>query len=496
MMIASYTNDDTICAISTPAGMGGIAVIRVSGGDAVAIVARCWQGAAIGQMKSHTAHLGRIIDPADGSVLDEVVLTIFRTPHSFTGEDVIEISCHGSLWIQQEMVNLLIRCGCRAATGGEFTRRAFTNGRLDLSQAEAVADVIASSSRASHRIAMSQMRGDFSRQLSMLRERLLHFVSLMELELDFSEEEVEFADRGHLVALAEEIRGVIARLTHSFAVGNAIKNGLPVAIVGETNAGKSTLLNYLLHDDRALVSDIHGTTRDVIEDTITLGGTLFRFIDTAGIRETTDRIEEMGIERTFRKMSEAQIVLWVIDGTTPASEIAPLAARILPTIFVEKDSGAAIDGISTKCAGCAADVASAGRRLIAVVNKGDLLGNEQEAALRDALAGMLPAGTPTIVISAREHTNLDAMQHALLDAAALPDNDANEVIVTNARHYAALAKAGEAIARTIDGLQAGISGDFVSQDIRECMHYLGEITGEITPTDVLTSIFQHFCIGK
>lgn len=496
MMIASYTDDDTICAISTPAGMGGIAVIRISGRDAMPIVARCWKGATIEQMKSHTAHLGRIIDPADGSVLDEVVLTIFRTPHSFTGEDVIEISCHGSPWIQQEMVNLLIRCGCRAATGGEFTRRAFTNGRLDLSQAEAVADVIASSSRASHRIAMSQMRGDFSRQLSMLRERLLHFVSLMELELDFSEEEVEFADRRHLVALAEEIRGVIARLTHSFAVGNAIKNGLPVAIVGETNAGKSTLLNYLLHDDRALVSDIHGTTRDVIEDTITLGGTLFRFIDTAGIRETTDRIEEMGIERTFRKMSEAQIVLWVIDGTTPASEIAPLAARILPTIFVEKDSGAAIDGISTECEGCEADVASAGRRLISVVNKGDLLGNEQEAALRDALAGILPAGTPTIVISAREHKNLDALQHALLDAAALPDNDANEVIVTNARHYAALAKAGEAIARAIDGLQVGISGDFVSQDIRECMHYLGEITGEITPTDVLSTIFRHFCIGK
>ena len=495
-MIASYTDDDTICAISTPAGMGGIAVIRISGKDAMPIVARCWKGAAIEQMKSHTAHLGRIIDPADGSVLDEVVLTIFRTPHSFTGEDVIEISCHGSPWIQQEMVNLLIRCGCRAATGGEFTRRAFTNGRLDLSQAEAVADVIASSSRASHRIAMSQMRGDFSRQLSMLRERLLHFVSLMELELDFSEEEVEFADRRHLVELAEEIRGVIARLTHSFAVGNAIKNGLPVAIVGETNAGKSTLLNYLLHDDRALVSDIHGTTRDVIEDTITLGGTLFRFIDTAGIRETTDRIEEMGIERTFRKMSEAQIVLWVIDGTTPIDEIAPLAARILPTIFVEKDSGAAIDGISTECEGCEADVASDGRRLIAVVNKGDLLSRGQEAALRDALAGMLPAGTPTIIISAREHTNLDALQHALLDAAALPDNDANEVIVTNARHYAALAKAGEAIARAIDGLQAGISGDFVSQDIRECMHYLGEITGEITPTDVLSTIFRHFCIGK
>ena len=492
MMIASYTDDDTICAISTPAGMGGIAVIRISGRDAMSIVARCWKGAAIEQMKSHTAHLGRIIDPADGSVLDEVVLTIFRTPHSFTGEDVIEISCHGSPWIQQEMVNLLIRCGCRAATGGEFTRRAFTNGRLDLSQAEAVADVIASSSRASHRIAMSQMRGDFSRQLSMLRERLLHFVSLMELELDFSEEEVEFADRRHLVELAEEIRGVIARLTHSFAVGNAIKNGLPVAIVGETNAGKSTLLNYLLHDDRALVSDIHGTTRDVIEDTITLGGTLFRFIDTAGIRETTDRIEEMGIERTFRKMSEAQIVLWVIDGTTPIDEIAPLAARILPTI----SAGNAVEEFSTECTGGVADGTFAAKRLIAVVNKGDLLSRGQEAALRDALAGMLPAGTPTIIISAREHTNLDALQQALLHAAALPDNDANEVIVTNARHYAALAKAGEAIARAIDGLQAGISGDFVSQDIRECMHYLGEITGEITPTDVLTTIFRHFCIGK
>ena len=478
MMIASYTDDDTICAISTPAGMGGIAVIRISGRDAMPIVARCWKGATIEQMKSHTAHLGRIIDPADGSVLDEVVLTIFRTPHSFTGEDVIEISCHGSPWIQQEMVNLLIRCGCRAATGGEFTRRAFTNGRLDLSQAEAVADVIASSSRASHRIAMSQMRGDFSRQLSMLRERLLHFVSLMELELDFSEEEVEFADRRHLVALAEEIRGVIARLTHSFAVGNAIKNGLPVAIVGETNAGNSTLLNYLLHD--------------AIEDTIFLGVTLFRFIDTAGIRESTDRIEEMGIERTFRKMSEAQIVLWVIDGTTPIDEIAPLAARILPTI----SAGNAVEEFSTECTGGVADGTCAAKRLIAVVNKGDLLSRGQEAALRDALAGMLPAGTPTIIISAREHTNLDALQQALLHAAALPDNDANEVIVTNARHYAALAKAGEAIARAIDGLQAGISGDFVSQDIRECMHYLGEITGEITPTDVLSTIFRHFCIGK
>lgn len=472
MMIDTLSNEDTICAISTPAGMGGIAVIRVSGADAVTTVSRCWHGAALSDMKSHTAHLGQIIDPAaDGSLLDEVVLTLFRAPHSFTGEDVIEISCHGSRWIQQELVNLLIRCGCRAATGGEFTRRAFSNGRLDLSQAEAVADVIASSSRASHRIAMSQMRGDFSRELSGLREQLLHFVSLMELELDFSEEEVEFADRSHLITLAEQIQGVVTRLTESFAVGNAIKNGLPVAIVGETNAGKSTLLNYLLHDDRALVSDIHGTTRDVIEDTITLGGTLFRFIDTAGIRDTTDRIEAMGIERTFSKMSEAQIVLWVIDGTTPVAAIEPLAARILPTV-------------------------APGSHLIAVINKADLITDTQHATLRQALTALLPDGTPTVSISAREHTNLNALQAELIHAAAIPEADANQVIVTNARHYQSLTHAGEAIARAIHGLRQGISGDFVSQDIRECMHYLGEITGEITPTHILTTIFQHFCIGK
>ena len=289
-MTGNVTFDDTICAISTPAGTGGIAVVRVSGADALTIVSKCWKGIDLSTAKRHTAHLGRIIDTTDGSTLDEVVLTLFRTPHSFTGDDVVEISCHGSQWIQRELVNTLIRCGCRAATGGEFTRRAFSNGRIDLSQAEAIADVIASSSRASHRIAISQMRGDFSRELNSLREQLLKFASLMELELDFSEEEVEFADRKALVTLAKSIKNVVDSLADSFSVGNAIKNGLPVAIVGETNAGKSTLLNYLLHDDRALVSDIHGTTRDVIEDTITLGGVLFRFIDTAGIRETSDTI--------------------------------------------------------------------------------------------------------------------------------------------------------------------------------------------------------------
>lgn len=470
-------NDDTICAISTPSGIGGIAVIRVSGDKAIDIVSKCWKGIAIAKMNSHTAHFGRIIDITDNSILDEAVLTLFRTPHSFTGEDVIEISCHGSLWIQQQIVNTLILCGCRAATGGEFTRRAFTNGKMDLSQAEAIADVIASSSRASHRIAISQMRGAFSHELNNLRDKLLEFVSLMELELDFSEEEVEFADRTHLIELACNIKKVIDNLARSFAVGNVIKNGLPVAIVGETNAGKSTLLNYLLHDERALVSDIHGTTRDVIEDTITIGGTLFRFIDTAGIRETTDTIENMGIQRTFKKLDEAQLVLWIIDGTTPASNIRALSQKILSTIK-NQESG------------------TVAKKLIILVNKRDAITSEQASDIQNTLTDIIPQNTKVIFISAREQQNLEELQSALLKAAAIPENDGNEVIVTNARHYEALTKATEAISRALDGLHNGISGDFVSQDIRECMHYLGEITGEITPTDILSSIFSRFCIGK
>ncbi len=287
---------DTICAVSTPHGMGGIAVIRVSGDEALDIVQQRWQGMSLCEMASHTAHLGHIID-SQGELLDEAVLTLFRAPNSFTGEDVVEISCHGSMWIQQQIVSTLIDAGCRAATGGEFTQRAFANGKLDLSQAEAIADVIASQSRASHHVAMNQMRGAFSRQLSSLRSQLLQFVSLIELELDFSEEDVTFADRSRLTTLATEIKKVIDSLAGSYQAGNAIKNGLPVAIVGPTNAGKSTLLNTLLGDDRALVSDIKGTTRDVIEDSIVMGGTLIRFIDTAGIRESSDVIESMGIER-------------------------------------------------------------------------------------------------------------------------------------------------------------------------------------------------------
>ena len=461
--------DSTICAISTADGTGGIAVIRVSGKDAIDITSKVWQGKPIGQMPSHTAHLGRIVGP-DGYVVDEVVLTLFRSPRSFTGDDTIEISCHGSVWIQQQIINLLIAAGCRMATGGEFTQRAFLNGRLDLSQAEAIADLIASSSQAAHRIAFSQMRGQFSHRLAQLREQLLEFVSLMELELDFSEEEVEFADRSRLLALATDIHTEISRLEQSFAVGNAIKNGIPVAIVGETNVGKSTLLNTLLHDDRALVSDIHGTTRDVIEDTIVIAGTLFRLIDTAGIRTTSDVVESMGIERTFRKLDQASIVLWLIDATAPTDDIHTTFTRI---------------------ANATADTTL----IVPIINKADLATANQLSAAADAIASHLPQAQ-SLQISAKSAIGIDTLQQRICALAALPQNDANEVIVTNARHYAALRSARQAIERAIDGLRNGLSGDFVSQDIRETMHYLGEITGEITPNDILGTIFSHFCIGK
>lgn len=465
-------SDDTIVAISTPHGMGGIAVVRVSGANAVENVQKRWRGVPIAEMKSHTAHFGALLDTG-GDLLDEVVLTLFRGPHSFTGEDVVEISCHGSMWIQQQVVNTLIDAGCRAATGGEFTQRAFAAGKLDLSQAEAIADVIASASRASHRVAMNQMRGAFSRRLSSLRAQLLQFVSLIELELDFSEEDVSFADRSSLTDLAVDIQSVVSRLAESYSAGNAIKNGLPVAIVGQTNAGKSTLLNALLGDDRALVSDVKGTTRDVIEDTITLGGTLFRFIDTAGIRQSTDVVEKMGIERSFKKLDEAQLVLWVVDPQEEISEIATFSRQILP-----------------RCKG---------KKVLVVINKIDTLSAEAQMEVEAAIGALIPGDVEAQVacVSARDGQGMDALTHAIVKMAALPSvADDEAVIVTNARHYQALVHAGEAISRSIDGLRCGVSPDFVSQDIRECMHYLGEITGEITTDDILGEIFSHFCVGK
>lgn len=460
--------EDTICAISTPAGVGGIAVVRISGSKAVEYVMKSWRGYDLRKAATHTAHFGRIVYP-DGETLDEVVATVFLCPHSFTGEDTVELSCHGSQWIQTQLVTLMLRNGCRAAEGGEFTRRAFMNGKIDLSQAEAIADVIASSSRASHRVAISQMRGGFSEMLARLREQLLEFVSLMELELDFSEEDVEFADRSRLTDLARHIDSVITSLADSFSVGNAIKNGVPVAIVGETNAGKSTLLNRLLHDDKAIVSDIRGTTRDAIEDTINLGGITFRFIDTAGIRDTSDRIESIGIDRTFQKIDNASVILWMIDGTQGTDNIRETAERIMP-----------------HCQG---------KQLIAVINKSDKLDNSTIQAIQSEISH-IHNGISSIAISAKNDIAVDRLEKMLVESAGIPENDPNAVVVTNARHYGALCHAQEAIRRAITGLQSGLSGDFVSQDIRECMHYLGEITGEITTHEILGSIFSRFCIGK
>ena len=463
--------NDTICAVSTAPGVGGIAVIRISGKDAIRITNAIFKpvkkDADLFSQKAYTLSYGSVTDE-ENRLVDEVVVALFRTPHSFTGEDVVEISCHGSLYIQQQIIALLIRKGCRSALPGEFTQRAFANGKMDLSQAEAVADLIASSSAATHRLAMNQMRGGFSRELTRLRTQLLDFVSLVELELDFSEEEVEFANRDQLKALAAQIEQVIRRLAESFKVGNAIKNGIPTAIIGETNAGKSTLLNRFLHEDRALVSDIHGTTRDVIEDTINLQGIIFRFIDTAGIRDTQDKIESMGIERTFHKLGQAAIVLWVIDATQDTGKACELSRRILPLCEDKK--------------------------LILVFNKTDRI-NAAVKAEKKQFAATLP-GVEYIFISAKENEYVSQLEERLVQVARLPQTGENDVIVTNARHYEALTHALAAIERVRHGLDVGISGDFLSQDIRECMHYLGEITGQISTDDILGNIFSKFCIGK
>jgi len=448
----------TICAISTAPGTGGIAVARISGPQSLEIAGKVWKGKKLGMMPSHTAHLGEIADPDSGEILDTALATIFRAPRSFTGEDVVELSIHGSQWIQRELINLLIRQGAHMAERGEFTRRAVINGKLDMAEAEAVADMIASSSRAAQRIAMSHLRGHYSRKLNQLRDKLIELSSLVELELDFSEEDVQFANRAQLLDLAQEIHTQVSTLANSFAAGRAIKNGIPIAIVGATNAGKSTLLNRLIGEDKAIVSDIHGTTRDIVEDTVEINGTLYRFIDTAGLRQTNDPIETIGIRRAIQSAESAAVILWVID---PAD-----TSRIEETWqTISKDAAAPI---------------------VAVINKADT--HIKPPRLPDAI-------TETIIISALHDSDLTPLLNVIARLAA-PADIAPELTVTNARHYQALTNAGQSIRRAIEALRANLPGDLLAQDLRETASHLAAITTPVTTPDLLTRIFSTFCIGK
>jgi len=462
--------NDTICAVSTAPGVGGIAIVRVSGPEAIAVCntvfAPVSEGKDLLSQPAYTLSLGSI--RRDGERIDEALVSLFRAPHSYTGEDTVEITCHGSLYIQQQILQLLVERGCRSARPGEFTQRAFLNGKIDLSQAEAVADLIAATSAGMHKLALNQMRGGFSEKLSDLRAQLLDFASLIELELDFSEEDVAFADRTRLTLLASEIEELIGRLAASFSVGNAIRNGIPVAIIGETNVGKSTLLNLLVGEERAIVSDIHGTTRDAIEDTINLSGVAFRFIDTAGIRDTGNQVEILGIERTYRKIVQASIVIWMVDATLFTEKIEKIAEKIIPKIQ--------------------------NKQLIIVINKTDRLTEEEQQVLDMEFLPQIQA--KRIYLSAKYKQNTDALETALLEAARMPEVGDNDLIVTNARHYEALSQALKAICRVEHGLQQELPADLTAQDIRECMHYLGEITGEISTDEILGEIFGNFCIGK
>lgn len=460
-------NQDTIVALATPSGAGAIAIIRLSGEQAINFVEKQFKsvsGKLLGKQKTHTIHLGHIIDGA--KIIDEVLVSVFKNPNSYTGENVVEISCHGSNYIQQEIIQLFLRKGCRMATAGEFTLRAFLNGKLDLSQAEAVADLISSDNEASHQIAMQQMRGGFSSEIAKLREELLNFASLIELELDFAEEDVEFADRTQFKELIERITFVLKRLIDSFAVGNVIKNGIPVAIVGEPNVGKSTLLNALLNEERAIVSEVAGTTRDTIEDEISIGGIGFRFIDTAGIRETKDVVESIGIKKTFEKIEQAQVVIYLFDSTQfniHSSEFKVELEKI-KNKYPQKP-------------------------LIVIANKIDQIDGSQIAIMQNEI--------PEIqLLSAKTGFGVEQLTNALLNLINTGALRNNETIVTNSRHYDALLKAFEEIQKVSYGLDSGLSGDLLAIDIRQALYHFGEITGEITNDDLLGNIFANFCIGK
>ncbi len=471
--------NDTICALATPQG-GAISVIRISGDKAIEYVSRIFtprKGVSLVERRTHTVVFGDIC--TDGKeILDEVLVTIMRGPHSYTGEDSIEISCHASSYITQQLLLALLDMGARQAAPGEFTMRAFMNGKMDLSSAEAVADLIASTSRASHRLAMNQLKGGFSNELGKLRDKLLKLTTLMELELDFSEEDVAFADRQELQALCQEVETVMTRLADSFSVGNAVKNGVPVAIVGETNTGKSTLLNALLREDRAIVSDICGTTRDTIEGMMNIGGVAFRFIDTAGVRETEDVVEQIGIERAIEQLKKSSIALWMIDPTADAEQTEELAKKLLPMCDSKK-----LAVLVNKCdiveQSALAKVMEHAKQLV------DNYGAEAEWSENDLWA-----------ISARKGTNIDRLEEFLVRSAAIPDISAEDVVVTNARHYEALKRALDNIREVQTGIASGLPGDLVSEPLRAAIRNLSEILGEMTTDEVLGNIFANFCIGK
>ena len=457
----SSTATDTITALATQPG-GAIGVVRVSGAKAIELTEKVFRGVGkkpLHEAKGNTLHYGVIVDK-DGKEIDDVLVSVFRAPHSYTGEDSTEVSCHGSAYVLNQVVKALIDAGCRQARPGEYTQRAYLNGKMDLSQAEAVADLIAATNRASHQVALSQLKGHFSSELSKLRDQLLKMTSLLELELDFSDhEELEFADRGQLKALAETIHERISVLIKSFETGNALKRGVPVAIIGKTNVGKSTLLNCLLHEEKAIVSNIHGTTRDVIEDTTEIQGITFRFIDTAGLRNTDDQVEQLGIERSYKKLAEARIILWVVDTPPSTSELSDMQARCK------------------------------GKSLILVRNKVD------ESAAEEASACDSPC--PVVAIPAKYKRNIDQLEQLIYTSANIPEINENSVIITSVRHYEALTRADESIRRVIEALAMNLSGDLISEDLRICLNELADITGgQITPHEVLGNIFKHFCIGK
>lgn len=466
-------NQETIVALATPSGAGAIAVIRLSGIKAISIAAEVFQsvsGKDITKQKTHTIHLGHIVD--GNKTYDQVLLSLFKGPNSYTGENVVEISCHGSTFIQQQIIQLVLRKGAKMAQAGEFTLRAFLNGKLDLSQAEAVADLIASDNEASHQIAMQQMRGGFSNEIAKLRQELLNFASLIELELDFAEEDVEFADRTAFKELLDRITFVLKRLIDSFAVGNVIKNGIPVAIVGEPNVGKSTLLNALLNEERAIVSDIAGTTRDTIEDELVIDGIGFRFIDTAGIRETKDVVESIGIQKTFEKIEQSQVVLYLVESQKLKVKSATLQ------IEVEKIK----NQFPLKT-------------LIIIVNKSDLLSKEKQENITEHLS-TFNFRLSTIFISAKQKEGIEELKKELMSFVNTGALRNNETIVTNTRHYDSLLKALEEVQKVKYGIESNTSSDFIAIDIRQALYYFGEITGEITNDELLGNIFANFCIGK